>query len=431
MNMLLRIITIIATTAALTAISPADVIHLENGNSVDGEIVKETDKHVKLKTPAGNITFKRSDIVRIERKASPFQQYKREAAELKDDDSVGHYFLGLWCKDNGLRKQAEQEFLKTIAANPDHADARKELGHVMHAGKWMTEEEAMKAKGFEKYEGRWVTRHEAETHRKAEEVRRWRRKLNRAARLMCDSKPGAARKIFEDISRDDDPDVVAPALRSITGHECALAREEAVKALARLRTPEAFEGIVEAVLNESDMEIFEVIVAALKGLNSKRGAKLLMQASRDLRKTIPTAANDSKPGIVRAIARASAAMGKLGEQMAVPELARALVLKIDYVQEVDSGTDINGPIGSSLTPGGPIVIDNGAVGLQTATTSGVSLSTSSKTTKVVKDYFNYEAATSLRRLTGERFDYDRRKYLEWWAAHKPIFPPEKREFELN
>ena len=71
MKMLLRVITIAATAAALTAMSVADVIHLENGNSVEGEIVKETDKHVKLKTPAGSITFKRGDIIRIERKASP------------------------------------------------------------------------------------------------------------------------------------------------------------------------------------------------------------------------------------------------------------------------------------------------------------------------------------------------------------------------
>ena len=225
--------------------------------------------------------------------------------------------------------------------------------------------------------------------------------------------------------------MVAPALRSLTGHKCALAREEAAKALARLRTPEAFEALVEAILNEHDNEVVKVIVARMKALNSKRAAKLLMQASRDLRKTILTSANDRKPGIVRAITRASAAMGMLGEQIAVPELARSLLLKIDYLQEIDSTTDITGPSGSSLTPVGPIVFQNGSVALQTATTSGVTMSTSTKTTKVIPTYYNDEAVAALRRLTGRRLDYDRRKWLEWWAMHKPVFPPQPHEFELN
>ena len=428
MNKLVQIM-IIAFAAAFACASWADVVHLKNGNSMEGEIIRETDEEVKLKTPTGSITFKMADIERVERKISPLQLYEREAARLEDDDSAGHYVLGLWSKKKGLRKQATLEFLKTIAANPDHAEARKELGHVMHGGKWATKEEAMKAKGFVKYKGRWLTRQEAEELRRAGEENKWRQKLMQAARKMCGSKPEDGRKVFEAISLGDDPRVVVPALRSVSRHRCAPARTEVVKALARLRTPRAFDALIEAVLNENDVKVQELIVAELKAINSKRAAKLLAQASRDLRKSLKTARNERKPDIVRAIARASTAMGMLGEQMAVPELAESLVLTMNYIQKIDATRNVSGPMDASMKSAGPVTYWNGRISLPT--TSGVTINGSVNDTKVIPKYFNEDAATALRRLTGERHDFDRRRWLAWWAMHKPVFPPEAHEFELN
>ena len=57
--------------------------------------------------------------------------------------------------------------------------------------------------------------------------------------------------------------------------------------------------------------------------------------------------------------------------------------------------------------------------------------TYTKKTKTIPKYYNEEASEALRRLTGERFDFEKRKWLEWWAMHKPVFLPEDHEFELN
>ena len=426
-----RIAAIALAVITIAVASRADVVHLKNGNAMEGEIVEETEKIVKLKMPAGSITLKKDDVERIERKLSPMKQYERELARLEDDDSVGHYYLGIWCRKVGLTSQARAEFLRTIAINPAHEEARNELGHEMHGGKWLTKDEAMRAKGFVRYKGKWLTRDKADELKAAEEQSEWRRRFKQAAKLLCGRKPGEGRAVFEAVSLGHDPDVVVPALRSMTRHKCALAREEAAKALARFRTPAAFEALIEAVLNENDDEVLEVIVANLKALNSKRAARHLIRALRDLRKALPTARNDDKPGIVKAATRVSAAMRMLGEQMVVPELARSLVLTVNYLQLVDTATNRSGSMTSSLSPTGPIVMRDGIVNIQTPITSGVTISTYTKKTKLIPNYYNEEASEALRRLTGERFDFDKRKWLEWWAMHKPVFPPEEHEFELN
>jgi len=417
--------------AAFNSAVLGDIIQLKNGNALEGKIIEETDDSVVLDMPAGKVTVSRDDIAGIERKISPLEIYEEEAARLDDDDSVGHYVLGMWCKKKGLTRQAEAEFLKTIAANPDHAEARKELGHVMHAGKWMPRDEAMKAKGFVKVDGEWMTRKDAEAVALEKRQEEWLRKLRRAASLMCGPKPALGRRVFEEVSLGDDSAEVVPALRVVATHKCSLAREEAINALARLRTPDAFDAIVEAVLNESDDEIFEIAVARLQELNSKRAAKVLMNVCKDLRKSLSGASNDRKPAIVAAIRRASKAMGIIGEELAVPELARCVVLKVNYLQEVDDATNVTGMTRSSTTSVGPIRIRNGSASIELARSSGVSISTKSKGLKLVPNYYNREAADALARITGRRYDFDSKRWLQWWALHKPIFPPAPELFELN
>jgi len=409
----------------------ADIIHLKNGNALEGKILEEAEESIKLNMPVGNITINRSEVDRIERKISPMEIYEGEAAQLDDDDSVGHYVLGMWCNKNGLTRPAEAEFLKTIAANPDHAQARKELGHVMHAGKWMTYDESMQAKGFVKADGKWMTPEDADAVASKKQQKEWLRKLQRAADLMCGSQLARGKQVFEQISIGEDSANLVPALREITAHKCALARHEAIEALARLRTPDAFDAIVEAVLNERDDEIFAIAVQRLQQLNSKRAAKLLAKVCGELRKTIPTVSNEHKPSTVAAIRRASKAMGVIGDQSAVPELARCVILEVNYLQEVDGTTNLAGLSGSTMTELGPVSVGGASIGLQGQRTSGVSISSRAKTLQLVPNYLNREAAEALTRITGERYDYDSKRWLQWWALHKPIFPPDPEIFELN
>jgi tetratricopeptide (TPR) repeat protein len=82
--------------------------------------------------------------------------YQEKLAQLASDDVKGHYQLGIWCEQNKLPEQAQTQFKKVIELDPEHADARKKLGHAKYEGKWMTPDEMM-AKGLVKYKDKWMT----------------------------------------------------------------------------------------------------------------------------------------------------------------------------------------------------------------------------------------------------------------------------------
>ena len=109
------------------AISLADVIHLKGGRKIEGEVISEWGEEVQVKIKGGTITLKKSDIVRIEEKASPEEIYQKKLAELKEDNAETHFELALWCKKYGLYKEYEALLEKTLKINPEHIQAKRVL----------------------------------------------------------------------------------------------------------------------------------------------------------------------------------------------------------------------------------------------------------------------------------------------------------------
>jgi len=420
-------IMLLACIAVLRA-STADVVHLKNGNKIEGEIITETDDDVKLKTTIGSITLKKEDIDRIEKGVTALRKYENTAKTLKDDDTLAHYTLGIWCKEHGLPRQAKDEFLKVIAADPEHVEARRELGHVLQGGKWMTEDESMIAKGFVKHAGAWITREQADALAEKKEIAELKDKLCRAAKLLDGPNSKEGRKVFESITpQSADLTVAIPALRAVIDSEGPAGRMEAIRTLARLHTAEAFDAIVETLLNEKKSDVADAAIQELKALNSKRAARQLMKACEELRRSLILAANDAKPDMVRAIERASRALGALGESMAVPELAECLTIEVNYLRDKRSTSRIDGPLSSGTESTRTV----GGVPVEMKTSSSISISTNVPDKELVKDYYNDDARVALWQLTGQRFDFERKKWLEWWAANKPVLPPDEKDFDLR
>jgi hypothetical protein len=144
----------------------ADYLVLDDGRRVDGKIVAESAKEVRIKTSVGELTFKRESIVELKHEKTRDEVYAERLAVCKTAED--RYQLGLWCEEQKLPKRAEENFGKAIELDPDHAGARAKLGFVRYADQWMTpaqrdqrmaEERAdeMRAKGLVEHEGRWVT----------------------------------------------------------------------------------------------------------------------------------------------------------------------------------------------------------------------------------------------------------------------------------
>lgn len=133
----MRTVAFLLFLVSLSAFLLGDVVHTTDGRRIKGKIIRKDDESVVIRTRYGDLTISRDDIERIEKSKLPEEVYAEKAKELSDDDAEGHYRLGLWCKENGLGKEAEEEFKKALEADPDHKGARSELGYSKVGGKWV------------------------------------------------------------------------------------------------------------------------------------------------------------------------------------------------------------------------------------------------------------------------------------------------------
>lgn len=141
----------LATTPAL-----GDELFLKGGGRITGEIVKETEAAVTVDIGAGTMTVKKSSVVRVERSASPLQDYRAQAASLAPEDVEGWRKLGRWAAGQGLNTQAREAFTQVKAIVPDDTEANRALGLVLLDGHWVTEKESFTARGFVEFEGEWM-----------------------------------------------------------------------------------------------------------------------------------------------------------------------------------------------------------------------------------------------------------------------------------
>ena len=133
-----------------------DVVYLKDGRKFEGTVTIAGDS-VTVQTKFGAATFPRSSVDRIEKKATAEDTYAEKAKAVAANDAKGHYELGLWCKQNGLPREAKAEFEKVIAIDPEHELARTELGYTKIDGKW---QQAPPGKIYGG-EGEWLTPAEA------------------------------------------------------------------------------------------------------------------------------------------------------------------------------------------------------------------------------------------------------------------------------
>ncbi len=137
----------------------ADVIWLETGNKISGEIVEETETQVIVRTRFGvRHAIDREEIVKIERESDPREAFRKRFEAVDSTDADGYVEVGRWAEEHGLKEQARKAYLKAIEIDPDHEAARAALGHRKYRGRWYDEEGYKKAvEGLVRWNGKWVT----------------------------------------------------------------------------------------------------------------------------------------------------------------------------------------------------------------------------------------------------------------------------------
>ncbi len=161
-----RACSLLFVSVALVMGARADILHMKDGRQVEGKILSETSKLVRIKTRLGELEFPASDIERIERKKSPLEEFEERWDAAKTADEF--FAVGQWADQAKMRKQARKAMKKAVSLDPGHAGANTWLGLVEYKGEWMKPEErdrrmaadqdaSMRARGLVLYGERWVT----------------------------------------------------------------------------------------------------------------------------------------------------------------------------------------------------------------------------------------------------------------------------------
>jgi hypothetical protein len=382
----------------------ADLIFLESG-AVDGEIIKETETSITVKSALGTVEIARSSIKSIERGKSWADVYRDKWIAVDHKDPNARVELAQWAKQHGLQKEAEMEFQQILEIDPDNAVARRHLGFEKVAGKWVQSEEAMLARGMVQYQGRWMT--PQEKHRLvAVSVRAaTRQRIEELFHKMRKEEPFKRDALLQQVFEIRTPYAAQYIVKYVQDKNPAL-QEAATAALAKLKDSSVVPDLVEVAIEDSESEIRGQAAKAIGAIGDISG----------VRRLAPYLAHTDKTRRLRA----AKALGDTGDIRAVPYLIEGLFVKVRIVSELDpfhktEGSSSSTTTTTTTTAGGiTSTVINPVI---TKKTTGTSISLGGESVEYTYEE-NKFALESLEKLTGQHFDYSKSKWRDWWEANR-------------
>ena len=140
----------------------ADEVFIRGAGSVSGRIVDQNATEVVVDIGGGTVGVPLARVDRIVRARTALDEYEERAARLDPRDVDGWRALARWASLHGVEGQARQAYERILATLPDDPEAVDALGFVVLGGRWVSRDEAYRARGFVRYEGEWMLPAEAQ-----------------------------------------------------------------------------------------------------------------------------------------------------------------------------------------------------------------------------------------------------------------------------
>ncbi|TWT57590.1 PBS lyase HEAT-like repeat protein [Thalassoglobus neptunius] len=399
--------------------APADVIRLKSGGEVRGELSEaqaEESAPVSIRSLSGaQILIHRDDIDFVERRSAVLEEYETRVREL-DGSIEAHWQLAEWSRSHLLNEKREEQLLAIVSIDPEHAEARRILGHQKHRGQWMTEDEVMSDRGYVKYQNKWMTPQELaliKTDVKQREAEiQWYPKIRVWLSWLTGSDPQRQRKSLELFAEITDPDSI-PALRKMMEpDENTNVRLLYVDVLGQIAGSSAIPALVDRYLFDDYEPVRRAAMDVIFNSRSEAAVSLLISALRHQSNLI--------------VRRAARGLETIGDTSAVPALIDALVTthRVTY-----SKTEVAGN-GFSMS-GGQVSFSNGnpystwspelyaaAITGQVNVEPSPYLPRTTRTFAVSVPVKNADVLAALETLTGRNLGFNERDWYVWWSVHK-------------
>ncbi|TWT85565.1 hypothetical protein Pla123a_03720 [Posidoniimonas polymericola] len=381
-----RPLLVVSLLALLATAAAADVVVLESGGRLVGQLVNQEDGdrdkiYLEL-AGGGRVTLNRSDVRSAIPQSAEASTYQQRAATVPDT-AEANWDLAKWCRTNRLDDEAKVHTRRVIELDPNHEEARQLLGYSVHRGKWMTRDELMESRGLVRYDGRYRTPQEVEllqrSERGSELAVNWKKQLARWRRDLGSSKPQEAMMAAEELQQLRNPAAASALVRLLSREQNLDVRDLLIATAAQIDHPATVQALATLSLNS---QRHEERVTCLEHLIKANRPGLAEIYTRSL-------SSASNP----IVNRAGAALGMLGAEETLGALIGALIT----THEFKAGPDAPGETNIGMDSRGGFTFGNG------------------KAEVIRRDLRNPEVRTALVQMTGENFGYDEQAWRRWLA----------------
>lgn len=399
------VIAVLAVALIATVSVNADIIHTKAGDSYEGELIEDIGTAYHVRTRLGVSTVKKKDIERIEKKPSPWAEYRKRRKACKNT-AEAHYELALWCDENGLTTERRDELEHAIKINPNHEPSRAALGFERNArGEWeepkVQRSAASRARRERQIEQRRIEKIITEYHVKVRAIHDGRMSPKR--RNVTREKFMKARATLLEMD-----DVLAiPALTNVLSEGTTAARLVLIEALSQF--------------DHDDATMNLLVLSVLDGSERVRRAAARELRRRDDPRVVDRLRDALESDEENVIRNAATALGEMKANETVADLIAHLSIKkmgtVRLTRPVYLG-QIYGTFGgpTHIVRGGQIVrydpVDIGVVG------SGHIIGTDTGFVREPVAVYRTEVQEALIAITGQNFGFDEQAWLKWWDENK-------------
>ncbi|MHC5010925.1 MAG: HEAT repeat domain-containing protein [Planctomycetota bacterium] len=386
----------------------ADVLTTSEGLVLEGRIVRDAEGNFVIETTDGTVVLPPERVAAVREGKGPREALAEQAAGLAEGDAEAWFRLGLEAEAAGLPDLARRAFETVVSLDPDHAAARRALGHQRVDDAWVSEAVASRRRGLVLFEGRWLLPAQVE-QAAAEE----------APVVRPPSDDARTRAVIRTLATADEPLRRAAQLALVS-----------VPAEQRLRA-----GI--GTLFDEDPAVRKTAARLLGGLGDEAGLRpLILSAARDVdpsvrRESLAAAASfghdDTAIPFIRAlgsenlqlVANAAQALGQLDDDRAIAYIVKRLTSHgsstrnmVAFLNQVSYVRDYDVEIAQASNIANPDVA---------TIQEGVILDIRVLDAAIEKTWVEAVLVDSLSRLTGQEFR-SREDAVAWYRANEASLP---------
>lgn len=367
----------------------ADIFQLRSGGQLTGheEARSEAGDYVIQTFQGARVTISKSQIQRIVREDDQLREYTVRC-RASPDTAPAHSQLAQWCKQQGMKQQAEHHLRRVIELEPEDEAARHSLGYQRVGKQWLTREQWMASRGMRFYEGTYRTEQDIALRRLAQQreasMHQWHKNIKRWLGWLTNRRGTRASEAREQLADIHDPLATPALIKFLDLQNDPQIRDLLISILARIDDPLALGKLVDLSLLDPDPEMRLQCLEYLMQSKRPLGLSPYIQGLHHPNNTI--------------VNRAGAALRVIGDPGAISPLIDALVTTHKFKISEGSSGRMNASMSSSPGGGGGGGFSFGGGG-----------------PKIEKRALqNIDVYQALVRLSGDQnFGYDKTAWRHW------------------